>query len=222
MRDKRSKWLSGVGVVVLIGGLALANYGGGVTPAQAHDRHYHNPFKQIMSKLNEILDKLNGASSSSSGGVAGNYTMRWDTNNLTSRFTPAFTGAVLDKNTGLVWEQSPMGGTPTDWNTARLNCVNQNVGGTLGWRLPSVVELASLVDTSVTAGPVLPLNHPFSTNVQSANYWAATLVSPATGSSFAYTVDFSITPVHVGSSGRSTNFTNLYWCVRGPMNESAY
>ncbi len=38
MRSTWSKWLSGVGGVVLIGGLVLANYGGGVTPADAHYR----------------------------------------------------------------------------------------------------------------------------------------------------------------------------------------
>ena len=64
MRSRWSKWLSGVGGVVLIGGLVLANYGGGVMPAEAHDYqtiayNYQNPFKQILSKLNVILEKLN-------------------------------------------------------------------------------------------------------------------------------------------------------------------
>ena len=69
MRSRSSRWLSGVGVAVLIGGLTMANYGGAVTPAQAHD-HLKNPFKQILGKLNEISEMLmklsNGASSSSS------------------------------------------------------------------------------------------------------------------------------------------------------------
>ncbi|MGH7147812.1 MAG: DUF1566 domain-containing protein [Nitrospiraceae bacterium] len=216
MRDKRSKWLSGVGVVVLIGGLALANYGGGVTPAQAHDRHYHNPFKQILSKLNLILDKLNsGASSSSSGGVAGNYTMRWDTIHPSdSRFTTAFPGAVLDKNTGLVWEQLPKGTSGNMWSDARLECINKSVGGQKGWRLPSVVELASLINPSLLE-PVVP--GVVFTGVQVGNYWSGT--TSAGGSTTAFVV--SSDDRSVGTSNKTS--TNLYvWCVRGPMNESAY
>ena len=43
-----------------------------------------------------------------------------------------------------------------------------------GWRLPSVHELASLVDPTNPGGdPDLPAGHPFS-NVQSSRYWSAT------------------------------------------------
>src|SRR5215475_11987991 len=56
--------------------------------------------------------------------------------------------AVLDKETGLVWEKSPST-TPLVWEEARgfpQGCANKNVGGRKGWRLPSFAELASLVD----------------------------------------------------------------------------
>jgi hypothetical protein len=74
MRSKRSKWLSGVGGAALIGSLALAGYGGGIAPAEAHDNNKHqnhhlNPFKQILLKLDEVLLNLNGAR----GGVAMGY-----------------------------------------------------------------------------------------------------------------------------------------------------
>ena len=64
MQSRWNRWLSGVGAVVLIGGLVLANYGGGIMPAEAHDHqrdayNHPNPFKQILDKLNEILAKLN-------------------------------------------------------------------------------------------------------------------------------------------------------------------
>ena len=61
-----------------------------------------------------------------------------------SRFTTAFHGAVLDKNTRLMWEQAP---DPTprvlqgfgEPNGATNYCINKKVpavGGTRGWRLP--------------------------------------------------------------------------------------
>jgi hypothetical protein len=81
--------------------------------------------------------------------------------------------AVLDRETGLVWETSPIT-TTNDWQSALFQCTSRTTGGRKGWRLPSVHELASLVDPAVAfPGPTLPPGHPF-TNVQSANYWSAT------------------------------------------------
>jgi hypothetical protein len=78
-----------------IGGLVLVNYGAGGTPVEAH-HDYKNPFKQILGKLNLILDKLNdlkagggGAPSPSPRGGTGSQSLSWDTHNLlaASRFT---------------------------------------------------------------------------------------------------------------------------------------
>ncbi|MEQ1796083.1 MAG: DUF1566 domain-containing protein [Nitrospira sp.] len=212
MQHKQNRWMSGVGVLVLVGGLSLANYGGGVAPAAAHD--HQNPFKQILGKLNEILAKLN---TGGGGAGAGNYTQRWDTNHPSAtRFTvlTEFNGAaVRDNNTGLVWEQSPATFTPgPTWNDARLQCIDKNVGGTRGWRLPSVVELASLIDPSLPA-PSVPAVF---TGVQLAPYWSAT--ANAVGSSTALSVNFD--DGHVGMSSKSSS--NSIWCVRGLMQESVY
>lgn len=69
--------------------------------------------------------------------------------------------AVLDRETGLVWEKSP-DATTHIWNQARFQCSSRTTGGRKGWRLPSVHELASLVDPSVAPpGPTLPPGHPF-------------------------------------------------------------
>ena len=236
MRSRWSKWLSGVGGVVLIGGLALANYDGGATPAEAHNYQnpftYQNPFKQIMSKLNEILMILNktpnasGAGGASVGG-AGNQTLRWDTHNLPgSRFTTVFTGAVLDSNTGLVWEQAP-DATPTPtytWTAATLYCVNKEVGATTGWRLPSVVELKSVQDPSLSA-PYVPvaLVNGF-TGVQSGIYWSATTIAGMTSftTSSAWSVSFEIDNRLAGLSPKNSNTFAHVWCVRGPMSESVH
>lgn len=226
MQGRWNKWLSGVGGVVLIGGLVLANYGGGVTPAEAH-HSYQNPFKQILSKLNLILEKLNtpgGAPSPSTGGGAGNQPLRWDTNNQSAlRFTVLtdFGGAaVRDNNTGLVWEQSPA--TMATWTDARTQCVEKSVGGTRGWRLPSVVELMSLIDPSLInpSSLIPPIAPGVFTGVQSATYWSATAnadVSPS-ATSAKLLLNFNDGTVSPLAKGNTTNA----WCVRGPMSESAY
>ena len=123
--------------------------------------------------------------------------------------------AVRDNNTGLVWEKSPQT-VPATWNGARFACINKNIGGQKGWRLPSITDLASLIDPSVTSpGPTLPSGHPFH-NIQSAGYWSATTnVEDASDAWFVYFgrgfVDHD-----------SKTHTGHAWCVRGNMTAEAY
>ena len=126
---------------------------------------------------------------------------------------PAFNNeAVLDKETGLVWERSPHT-TSARWIAARRTCIEKNVGGQKGWRLPSLKELTSLVDPSVAPpGPTLPPGHPFLT-VKSTVYWSATRVDEDARGSWA---------VHFGLGGGSTfiNWAHSVqsWCVRDGTN----
>src|SRR5262249_23712454 len=59
--------------------------------------------------------------------------------------------AVLDRETGLVWEKSPSS-TPLPWEdpnapvNAATHCNQLKVGNRAGWRLPTVQELATLID----------------------------------------------------------------------------
>ena len=227
IRSSRSKWVSGIGAAVLSGSLVVAGYGIGVTPAGATD--LVNPFPIIIAKLNQILAKL-----STSGGGAGNHTLRWDSNITNAsglRFTTAFPGAVLDNNTGLVWEQAP-DGTSRNWETAKEYCLNKEViVGMKGWRLPSVVELASVQDR-LLAAPLVPASaFTISTSVtipgvQSSAYWSATTAAfnPV---AYAWIVNFGdgSLPFALGSVGvdsKSNNSTSRAWCVRGGMNADTY
>ena len=116
--------------------------------------------------------------------------------------------AVLDKETGLVWEQSPDTGTQT-WFNALIHCYQRTVGGRKGWRLPTIEELASLMDPNNPGGnPDLPPGHPFS-NVQSSDYWSATTV--ASNASLAWPVNLD-TGLVINNDKTNTSFV---WCVRG-------
>jgi hypothetical protein len=118
--------------------------------------------------------------------------------------------AVLDQETGLVWEQSPETepnppGGP--WLDAQVGCNTHAVGGRRGWRLPTLQELASLIDPT-QSHPALPSGHPFR-NVWSAFYWSAT--TTADNASYAWGVDFG--PGSVAADDKS--HTLHVWCVRG-------
>jgi len=170
----------------------------------------HTTLSDKIDALQADVDALSG------GGGEGNHTLRWDTNNPTaSRFAvlAAFNDeAVLDKNTGLVWEQAPLTFTRT-WAGAVGHCLGKNVGGTRGWRLPSVAELASLIDPSLPE-PFVPAS--VFTGVQSASYWSA--ASLADAPAFAWSVIF----VGGFADPDDKDFTYFVWCVRGPTQESAY
>ena len=68
-----------------------------------------------------------------------------------SRFQIALVGgeAVLDKETNLVWEKSPST-VLEDWRRANNQCNGMTLGGRKGWRLPTVQELASLLEAGET------------------------------------------------------------------------
>ena len=81
--------------------------------------------------------------------------------------------AVLDMETGLVWEQSPST-TTSNWYVAKSHCRGITTGNRKGWRVPTVEELSSLVDPS-QENPALPIGHPFS-NIQTGDtdvYWSS-------------------------------------------------
>jgi hypothetical protein len=162
-----------VGAIVLVGGLLVPNI---VTAGNTTE----SSLAQISGKLDQIIAKLN-----SGGSEAGNHTQRWDQAlPAAQRFVvlAAFNNAgVLDNNTGLVWEQMPET-TKRNFQDSTYACANKSVGGQKGWCLPSIPELASLIDPSVApSSPTLPAGHPF-TNVQSDGYWSASehSVTPST------------------------------------------
>jgi len=81
--------------------------------------------------------------------------------------------AVLDKETGLTWARDAnLAGTKT-WLDAIDFCRSLVIGNRIGWRLPTVEELSTLLDMSQAAAPKLPPGHPF-INVQSGMYWSIT------------------------------------------------
>jgi hypothetical protein len=119
--------------------------------------------------------------------------------------------AVLDKETGLVWEQSPSTST-FDWVNALAHCYPLELGGRKGWRPPTVEELASLVDTS-NSSPTLPTGHPFTlTSAQEDGfYWSATTDASVTSRAWVVSLGSGVVRSDFGAK---TNTFHV-WCVRG-------
>ena len=83
----------------------------------------------------------------------------------------------------------------------------------MGWRLPSVVELKSVQDPTLSP-PFVPAS--VFSGIQSFSYWSST--TDANFPTAAWVVDFVNGPV--GSGGKTNS--SPAWCVRGPMNVDAY
>ena len=118
--------------------------------------------------------------------------------------------AVLDKETGLVWERSPAT-TKHTWTDARFQCTARTTGNRMGWRLPSVHELASLAFPA-QSNPALPPGNPFLT-AQAAGYWTTT-----THAQFPAGIVWGVFFETGGLSGFNKTLTLRVWCVRGGQN----
>src|SRR5262249_29721742 len=103
--------------------------------------------------------------------------------------------AVLDRETGLVWARQSLARTlgpsvPITKDNVQQFCRLLTVGNRMGWRLPTVAELQSLVDrsrvfTNAPRPPALPANHPFVLSNPTANpssmYWTGEAYTDISG-----------------------------------------
>jgi hypothetical protein len=124
---------------------------------------------------------------------------------------------VTDPKTGLVWQKCSRGqnndstcsgsATTANWTTALTYCSGLTLEGRT-WRLPTVNELKSLVDTTKASGPTIDTTA-FPSTVAS-DYWSSTTYAPDTTN--AWNVDFN-----VGNVLLNNKTSNGYVrCVSGP------
>jgi hypothetical protein len=133
-----------------------------------------------------------------------------------SRFKCVLDGAgVLDKETGLVWEKLPTSvGDSVIWSSALSGCADLFKGGRLGWRLPALQELLSLVDPT-QENPALPSGHPFSGVRTDAAYWTGTTAANQDGSASSEAFVVDIYNGHSAMAYKVGTFASHVWCVRG-------
>jgi hypothetical protein len=113
--------------------------------------------------------------------------------------------AVLDRETGLVWERSPST-SQLDWSSSFGVCLTASTGNRLGWRLPSADEIASLMDPA-TLSP--PAGHPFLGLNQNTAFWTTTTLPSQPSSALTFTLGS-------GSGLAAKLVTQEHrWCVRG-------
>jgi hypothetical protein len=141
-------------------------------------------------------------------------TPSWDQKLTTGRFVVLSnwnSEAVLDRETGLVWDRSP-GTDRFIWENALFRCIDREVAGRKGWRLANIQELTSLLDMTVPPpGPLLPAGHPFDIQPGSQFYWSANSIPGTLTDLFAR--NLNLTDGNINNVGKPQ--LSRAWCVRG-------
>jgi hypothetical protein len=117
--------------------------------------------------------------------------------------------AVLDKETGLVWAKAPDSLLLRTWDQADSYCASLNLGGRMGWRLPTVAELSSLIDITNPGSPKLPVGQNMFQNVQSDFYWSSSTYAVNTADAWVVYMGGGL----VGNLKKTNGY--YVWPVRG-------
>jgi hypothetical protein len=123
--------------------------------------------------------------------------------------------AVLDMETGLIWQRSPENAIIEPWLDHFENCWARTTGNRGGWRMATLEEFLSLVDFSPGTNQALPASHPFTEILEMTCYFTAT----SRVSDLTRAWGFGCAGVN-GSSGcgrcdLGKLASERVWCVRG-------
>jgi len=97
-------------------------------------------------------------------------------------------GTVIDKNTGLMWQQDGIASGSLTWENALNYCETLDLGGYPDWRVPTIKELMSLADYAQTSAPAI--NNDLFNQTKSVFYWASTTTNHEDYASHAWGVDY--------------------------------
>lgn len=116
---------------------------------------------------------------------------------------------VLDKETGLVWERKSRGSYYKDWQEAVYSGFSYSGGHRMGWRLPTIEELGSLIDKNES--PALPQGHPFKFVHPENHKWSSTTYQVDNTKAYTFSMDGNI---HIRLKTDTANSLEV-WRVRG-------
>jgi uncharacterized protein DUF1566 len=116
----------------------------------------------------------------------------------TPNYTDNGDGTVTDNGTGLVWQQNASTALLVQADAATY-CAGLNLGGYTDWRLPTIVELVSIVDPTEFNSAISSTYFP---NTLSSFFWTTTPDASEAGNVWTVTFDIgSVTSAGVIESG---------------------
>jgi hypothetical protein len=121
-------------------------------------------------------------------------------------------GTVTDTNTGLMWQQNT--GGEMNWEASLSYCENLSLAGYSDWRLPTVKELASIVDRTKSKPAI---DEDYFPDTVSSYYWSSTTLANISG--YAWYVDFFYGYVRYNSKKTSNTYTYYVRAVRAGQSD---
>lgn len=104
-------------------------------------------------------------------------------------YTDNGNGTITASATGLMWQKQDDEATRT-WDSAKTYCAGLAAGGYAGWRLPTIDELKTIIDTSFGLPTINATYFPNTKSSWSSWYWSSTTNADFTlytwGASFTY------------------------------------
>jgi hypothetical protein len=114
-------------------------------------------------------------------------------------------GTITDGVTGLMWQQTVSATTYT-WAAALAYCPTLTLGGHSDWRLPTVVEVASILDDGQETAPLI--NATVFPSTPSGIFWSSSLLAGSSSNAWVVSFTFGFTDTY-GVTG-----ANNVRCVR--------
>jgi hypothetical protein len=133
-----------------------------------------------------------------------------------NQYTVVSDDEVTDNYTGLTWQRDGNASGLLSWEAAVTYCENLTLGGH-EWRLPSIRELATLVDEAQVAPAINRTMFPNTHYGSRSNnwYWASHRARGSTTASWGLNFDDGFTGANSGASGAWNYWTQAYAkCVR--------
>jgi Protein of unknown function (DUF1566) len=134
-----------------------------------------------------------------------------------NQYTAISTDEVQDNYTGLIWQRTGDSSGLITWDQAVTYCNSLTIGGNT-WRLPSVRELATLVDEAQVAPAINRIMFPNTKYGAHSNnwYWASHAQRNSTTAWWGLNFDDGFTGFNVGATTTAWNYWTAAYakCVR--------
>lgn len=129
--------------------------------------------------------------------------------------------AVLDMETGLVWQRSPDNSTANPWAEQFQGCWNAATGNRRGWRMPTIEEYLSLLVPHPTTSMSLPESHPYSNILELTEYFSATADVSTPANAWWFGCSYPNGSGGCGFGSQPKTHSYRIWCVRGGVGDVA-